>query len=93
MEEKKERLAKLQALINEQAAAISQAMVGTTQRILIDGTSKKDASELCGRTENNRVVNFAGHSRLIGTFADVVITEALSNSLRGRVVLDNEAVA
>ena len=93
MDEKKARLAQLQALINEQAAAISQDMVGTTQRILVDGTSKKDASELCGRTENNRVVNFAGHPRLIGQFADVVITEALSNSLRGRIVLNDEAVA
>lgn len=93
MDEKKARLSRLQALINEQAAAISRDMVGTTQRILVDGTSKKDASELCGRTENNRVVNFAGHPRLIGQFADVVITEALSNSLRGRMVLNDEAVA
>ena len=63
-------------------------MVGTTQRILVEGTSKKNAEQLSGRTENNRVVNFDGNPRLVGHFADVVITEALSNSLRGRVVTE-----
>lgn len=85
METKKERLMRLQTLINEQAAAISKAMVGTTQRILVEGTSKKSEEQLAGRTENNRVVNFDGHPRLVGHFVDVVITEALSNSLRGRL--------
>ncbi len=87
LEVKKERLMRLQARINRQAAAISEGMVGTTQRILVEGTSKKDPRQLAGRTENNRVVNFDGHPRLIGRFADVVITEALSHSLRGRVRL------
>ena len=85
LEVKKERLAALQAQINEQAAAISQAMVNTRQRILVEGPSKKDPKQLFGRTENNRVVNFDGHPRLIGRFVDVMITEALSHSLRGRV--------
>jgi tRNA-2-methylthio-N6-dimethylallyladenosine synthase len=61
-------------------------MVGSTQRVLVDGVSKKRASELAGRTDNNRVVNFAAPARLIGQFVDVVITEAMANSLRGRVV-------
>ncbi len=86
LEVKKERLARLQALVNRQAFAISRAMVGSVQRILVEGHSKKDSLQLAGRTENNRVVNFAGHPRLIGQFADVVITEALRNSLRARVV-------
>ena len=86
MEVKKARLMRLQARINEQAAEISRAMVGSTQRILVEGTSKKDDRQLAGRTENNRVVNFDGHPRLVGHFVDVVITEALSNSLRGRLV-------
>jgi tRNA-2-methylthio-N6-dimethylallyladenosine synthase len=79
------RLARLQALVNEQAAAISRAMVGSRQRILVERASRKSARELAGRTENNRWVNFAGDSTLIGQFIDVVITEALPNSLRGRV--------
>jgi tRNA-2-methylthio-N6-dimethylallyladenosine synthase len=88
LEVKKERLMRLQAQINQQAARYGRAMVGTTQRILVEGTSKKDPRQLSGRTENNRVVNFDGHTRLVGHFADVVITEALSNSLRGRVVTE-----
>ena len=86
MEVKKARLRQLQDTINAQAAEISRAMVGTKQRILVEGPSKKDPTELCGRTENNRVVNFAAPARLIGQFVDVTITEAMSNSLRGRVV-------
>lgn len=82
---KLKRLQALQALINEQAAAIAQGMVGTTQRVLVEGPSRRDPSELMGRSENNRIVNFAGPARLIGTMADVVITEAFTNSLRGRV--------
>ncbi|MGD8345753.1 MAG: tRNA (N6-isopentenyl adenosine(37)-C2)-methylthiotransferase MiaB [Lysobacterales bacterium] len=88
LEVKKERLARLQEQVNGQAARFSRAMVGTTQRVLVEGTSKKDEKQLSGRTENNRVVNFDGHPRLIGQFADVIITEAMSHSLRGRVVTD-----
>lgn len=80
-------LARLQKRIEEQARAISEAMVGTQQRILVEGPSKKDPAELAGRTANNRVVNFAGAPRLIGEFVDVTITEALPHSLRGQVVL------
>ena len=93
LEVKKERLMRLQELVNRQAARISRAMVGTTQRILVEGRSKKDASQLAGRTENNRVVNFDGNPRLVGHFIEVEITEALSNSLRGRVVLTEHGSA
>ena len=86
MEIKKERLMRLQERINGQAALISRGMVGSKQRILVEGSSKKNAAQLAGRTENNRVVNFDGHPRLIGNFVDVVITEALRHSLRGRVL-------
>ena len=86
---KKERLARLQAQINRQALKISENMVGGVQRILVEGYSKKDSKQLAGRTENNRVVNFDGPERLIGQFVDVTITEALSNSLRGRVMMSN----
>lgn len=86
MDVKKARLQRLQKRITEMANDISQAMVGTTQRILVERPSKKDPNELAGRTENNRVVNFVGNSRLIGEFVDVVITEALPNSLKGEIV-------
>jgi tRNA-2-methylthio-N6-dimethylallyladenosine synthase len=89
LEAKKERLARLQTLVSSQAAAISRSMVGGIQRILVEGPSRKNEVQLAGRTENNRVVNFDGDRRLIGHFVDVVITEALSNSLRGRVILPN----
>jgi tRNA-2-methylthio-N6-dimethylallyladenosine synthase len=79
------RLARLQALINEQAAAISRGMVGTRQRVLVERRSKRSARELAGRTENNRWVNFVADPAQIGQFVEVVITEALPNSLRGRV--------
>ena len=80
------RLMRLQKTIEAQALKISQAMVGTMQRVLVEGHAKKDASELAGRTDNNRVVNFAGNDRLIGRFIDVTITAALPHSLRGEVV-------
>ena len=80
------RLEHLQAHINAHSATISQAMVGSVQRLLVEGPSRKDPNELTGKTENMRSVNFAGPPRLVGQFVDVVITEALSNSLRGRVV-------
>ena len=83
--EKHARLERLQQHINAHALEISRAMVGNVQTVLVEGPSKKDPNELTGKTENMRSVNFAGHPRLVGQFVDVVITEALSNSLRGRV--------
>jgi tRNA-2-methylthio-N6-dimethylallyladenosine synthase len=82
---KQARLAKLQAQLNEQARAISETMVGSVQRVLVERPSKKDANELAGRTENNRWVNFAGPADLIGRFVDVAIVKALPQSLRGRL--------
>ena len=83
---KKDRLARLQQRINEQAQAISEAMVDTVQRILVERPSRKDNNQMAGRTENNRVVNFEGHSRLIGHFVDVKITRAMPNSLQGEFI-------
>jgi len=80
---KKEWLQRLQAKIREQAENIAQNMVGTSQRLLVTGMAKKGLGQLAGRTENNRVVNFAGDPALVGQFAQVIITEALPNSLRG----------
>jgi tRNA-2-methylthio-N6-dimethylallyladenosine synthase len=80
---KKQRLNLLQARINQQAQVISEGMIGQAQRILVTGQARKDADELTGRTLNNRVVNFAGPSSLIGEFVDVTITAVLTNSLRG----------
>jgi tRNA-2-methylthio-N6-dimethylallyladenosine synthase len=65
-------------------------MVGTVQTVLVEGPSKKNPNELTGKTENMRSVNFAGHARLVGQFVDVVITEAMSNSLRARVATADE---
>ena len=81
-----QRLMRLQKTIEAQALRISQAMVGSVQRVLVEGHARKDASELAGRTDNNRVVNFAGAARLVGHFVDVTITAALPHSLRGEVV-------
>ncbi|TXH65539.1 MAG: tRNA (N6-isopentenyl adenosine(37)-C2)-methylthiotransferase MiaB, partial [Tolumonas sp.] len=86
MEVKKERLYRLQQTINNQAMQYSRQMHGTVQRILVEGPSSQNIMELRGRTENNRVVNFAGDARLIGQFVDVEITEALPHSLRGTIV-------
>ncbi len=83
---KTQRLMRLQKRIEEQARAISAAMVGSVQRILVEGASKKDATELAGRTDNNRIVNFVGNPRLVGRFVDVSITSALPHSLRGEIV-------
>ncbi len=83
---KQERLQELQSLVNEQAAAISQSMIGTVERVLVEKPSRKSPRELAGRTENNRWVNFAGDSNLVGRFVDVKIAEAMPNSLRGRLV-------
>jgi tRNA-2-methylthio-N6-dimethylallyladenosine synthase len=85
-EEKKARLARLQAKINEQARAISEGMVGSVQKVLVEGISRKSASEVSGRTENNRVVNFAADTSVIGQFVKVRITEAYPNSLRGELI-------
>jgi tRNA-2-methylthio-N6-dimethylallyladenosine synthase len=85
-EEKSERLRRLQEQLDSQAGAISQGMVGTVQRVLVEGFSKKDKSELCGRTGNNRVVNFPARSELHHSFVDVRITAALPHSLRGELV-------
>ena len=86
MEVKKARLARLQARILQMAAQISADMVGSEQWVLVDGISKKNAKEVCGRTENNRVVNFQAPASLIGRFAKVHITAAYKNSLRGRLL-------
>ena len=86
---KKHRLSILQERLNMQAMRYSQALIGTTQRLLITGASKKSATQLAGRTECNRVVNFSGPAELIGQFVDVFITDAQPNSLRGRLT-ENE---
>ncbi|WP_090574380.1 tRNA (N6-isopentenyl adenosine(37)-C2)-methylthiotransferase MiaB [Nitrosomonas sp. Nm58] len=82
------RLYRLQQRIAQQAQAISQGMVGTTQRVLVEGPSKKNPDELCGRTDNNRVVNFAGTLDLVGHFAHIKITAALSHTLRGEIITE-----
>lgn len=86
MDVKKQRLQHIQTVLKQQTKVISEQMIGQTVRILVEGESKKNSLQMTGRTENNRVVNFAGHSRLAGYFVDVLITEAMPNSLRGRVV-------
>ena len=90
---KRERLERLQAHINAHAATISATMVGSVQRVLVEGPSKKDPNELTGKTENMRPVNFAGSARLVGQFVDVVITGTMTNSLRGRVMAEEAAHA
>ncbi|TYW45507.1 tRNA (N6-isopentenyl adenosine(37)-C2)-methylthiotransferase MiaB [Vibrio cholerae] len=85
-EVKKERLYELQQQINSQAMRYSRLMLGTEQRILVEGPSKKDLMELRGRTENNRVVNFEGSPDLIGQFVDVKIVDVFPNSLRGELM-------
>lgn len=82
---KKQRLAELQAQLTASVHTISQAMQGTVQTVLVDTPSRKDAAQLSGRTENNRIVNFAGAASLIGQFVPVRITEVLPNSLRGKL--------
>lgn len=84
--EKLTRLQRLQAEIEKNAALISQSMVGTQQRVLVEGVSKKDSAELSGRTDNNRVVNFKGSPRLIGNMITMKIDSALPHSLRGEVL-------
>lgn len=86
---KLKRLQRLQAQINKQAKAISEKMVGTVQKVLVEGKSRRDSEELSGRTENNRIVNFAGSDRLIGQMVDIQITEVYTNSLRGAIVIQD----
>ena len=83
------RLQRLQADLEARQQAISAAMVGSVQRVLVEGPSRKDPGELAGRTSNNRVANFAGGARLAGQFVDVTITAALPHSLRGAVALEH----
>ncbi|ATE71174.1 tRNA (N6-isopentenyl adenosine(37)-C2)-methylthiotransferase MiaB [Lysobacter capsici] len=91
--EKHARLSRLQATINANSLRISQSMVGSVQRVLVEGPSRKDPNELTGKTENMRSVNFPAPPRLIGQFVDVLITQALSNSLRGRIQLGGDQAA
>lgn len=91
-EEKRARLEQLQELINGQSRRISQGMVGSVQRVLVDRPSRRDSRELAGRTQNNRWVNFAGPSDCLQRFVDVVITEAMPNSLRGRLITEDADV-
>jgi tRNA-2-methylthio-N6-dimethylallyladenosine synthase len=92
-EVKQARLERLQARINANAQAISRAMVGSVQRVLVERPARKDARQLAGRTENNRWVNFDGPPSLINRYVDVVITEALPNSLRGRLAERERSIA
>ncbi|MFC4160198.1 tRNA (N6-isopentenyl adenosine(37)-C2)-methylthiotransferase MiaB [Chitinimonas lacunae] len=85
-EVKTRRLMRLQARIEEFAQEVNRAMVGTVQRVLVEGVSRKNAEELAGRTDNNRIVNFVGQERLMHRFVEVRITEALPHSLRGEIV-------
>ncbi len=90
-EEKHHRLERLQQLVDGQARAISRAMVGSVQRVLVERNARRDARQLAGRTGNNRWVNFDGPSSLMDGFTDVMITEAMANSLRGRLVSTDAA--
>ena len=86
VEVKQARLARLQAFNELQGKAVSEAMLGSIQRVLVEGTSKKDENELAGKTDNNRTVNFAGSSQLINQFVNVRITQAMPHTLRGELV-------
>ncbi|MEX0383777.1 tRNA (N6-isopentenyl adenosine(37)-C2)-methylthiotransferase MiaB [Spiribacter pallidus] len=86
LESKKARLQRLQAVLDDNARGISEAMVGGVETVLVDGVSRKDEGELKGRTSNNRVVNFPGNPRLIGRFVRVRITRAMAHSLRGEML-------
>jgi len=84
--DKMARLHRLQKAITQSARSISDSRLGTVQKVLVEGPSRKDALELTGRTECNRMVNFKGHSRLIGRMVEVAITAVNTHSLRGEVV-------
>ncbi|MBY0267151.1 MAG: TRAM domain-containing protein, partial [Burkholderiales bacterium] len=75
-----------------QAHAISRSMVGTRQRVLVEGIARRNAAELAARTDNNRVINFAGPRELIGTFTEITVTDALAHTLRGETVT-NDSIA
>ena len=90
-EVKLRRLQHLQGVINASIRRISDSRLGTVQRILVEGASKRDATELMGRTECNRVVNFIGHPRLVGQLIDVRITETRTFTLRGEALVSQEA--
>lgn len=90
MDVKKQRLYQLQAQLNKQSQSIAQSLMGTHQRVLITGRAKKSQTQIAGRTECNRVVNFDGPERLIGHFTTVIITEVLPNSLRGRIITEDD---
>ncbi len=90
-EVKLKRLQEMQRVLEAQSTAVSEAMVGSVQRVLVEGISRKDANELMARTDNNRVVNFPGDKRLIGQFVDVVITKAMHFTLRGEVATRESA--
>jgi tRNA-2-methylthio-N6-dimethylallyladenosine synthase len=90
---KLQRLQQLQAAIEANARRIGDSRVGTVQRILVEGPSRRDPAELMGRTECNRIVNFKGQPRLVGQMVDVTITSALPHSLRGEVVVREDALA
>ena len=89
---KLQRLQRLQRVLENQGTAISKSMVGSTQRVLVEGVSRKDENELMGRTDNNRVINFPGHKRLIGTFVEMNVTEAMHYTLRGEVITGENAL-
>ncbi|MEP6485320.1 MAG: tRNA (N6-isopentenyl adenosine(37)-C2)-methylthiotransferase MiaB [Rudaea sp.] len=90
---KRARLARLQNVLNVNAKRINESMIGTVQNVLVEKPSRRDPNELSGRTENMRYVNFAGDVRMIGQFVDVVITDAMTNSLRGRVATAQAEIA
>ncbi|MEN9783034.1 MAG: tRNA-2-methylthio-N(6)-dimethylallyladenosine synthase [Pseudomonadota bacterium] len=89
---KLERLQQLQQKNDAQAHTISRRMVGTRQRVLVDGVSRRDAAELAARTDNNRVINFAGPRKLIGTFIEITVTDALAHTLRGEMINNDSVV-
>jgi len=91
--EKQERLARLQQLLDAQALAIGRGMVGSVQRVLVERPARRDARQLAGRTENNRWVNFDGPPSLLNRFVDVLVTEAMPNSLRGRLAERERSIA
>jgi len=84
---KQKRLSRLQEAISSMASAISRSMIGSQQRVLVDGYSRKNTNQLSGRTENNRVINFSANPDLVGEFVDLLVSEALSNSLRGSLLM------
>jgi len=87
------RLQRLQRTIDDNVRRLSEALLGSTQRVLVEGPSRKNADELMGRTDCNRVINFEGDARLVGQMVDVVVTRSLSHTLRGDVRTRETAIA